>query len=126
MENRKAFYTNLKLFLKNLVIVFPEDDSELQIVTSSLNLAIIDDTDNEIILKFYSSLISLEQDILSRDECIFNKDPGLYWNNQSYEYKLFCKLNKQWNTFTAENKKTIWDYIQVLYGLSKKFSLKDI
>ena len=123
---RKQFYTNLKLFLKDLVIVFPEDDEDLQLVTTSLNLAIIDDTDNEIIFSFYGSLNTLEHEIIERDISIFSKDPAAYWDLDSYQYKLFTKLNDNWKTFTDENQKTIWDYIQVLYGLSKQFTLKDI
>ena len=122
-EYRKPFYTNLKLFLKDLIVVFPEDDEELQIISTSLNLAIIDDDANEIIIKFYNSLSKLETDILNRDIIIFTKDPANYWDTSSYEYKLFCKFNENWNTFKADQQKILWDYIQVLYGLSKKFTL---
>ena len=38
---RKTFYKTLKSFLKELVIVFPENDEELILLTTSLNLKII-------------------------------------------------------------------------------------
>ena len=44
----KNFYKNLKFFLKDLIIVFPEDDEAIQMVTTSINLAIIDDDENAI------------------------------------------------------------------------------
>ena len=52
----KIFYKNLKLFLKDLIIVFPEDDEALQIISTTINLAIIEDTDNSIIKKFYTRI----------------------------------------------------------------------
>jgi hypothetical protein len=115
----KLFYKNLKLFLKELVVVFPEDDEELQIITTSINLAIIDN-DETILKNFYISLQTLESDILNRNNEVFNKDPSSYWEKTSYEYKLFTKLNSQWTTFSDYNQKIIWDYIQVLYNISKK------
>ena len=39
----KNFYKNLKLFLKDLVVLFPEDDEPIQMVTTAINLAIVDD-----------------------------------------------------------------------------------
>ena len=33
---------------------------------------------------------------------------------------LFIKLNDQWNTFSDNNKTVIWDYIILLYRLSKQ------
>ena len=49
----KIFYKNLKLFLKDLIVVFPEDDDAIQIISTSINLAIIDDGGNEIIKRFF-------------------------------------------------------------------------
>jgi hypothetical protein len=117
------FYKNLKSFLKELVVVFPEDDDELQIITTSINLAIIDN-DNKLLYNYYNSLNPLENEIIKRNEDIFKKDPSKYWAISSYEYKLFVKLNNSWNTFSEHNKTIIWDYIHVLYILSKQITLK--
>jgi hypothetical protein len=70
---RKLFYVNLKSFLKELVIVFPESDDELQIITTSINLAIVDDEDNEIIDTFYKTLSPVSVEIETRDLSIFDK-----------------------------------------------------
>ena len=115
---RKLFYKNLKLFLKELVVVFPEDDDELQTIATSINLAIIDDDDNEILTQFYDSLVSIETEIMNRDVSIFKKEP--LWKKSTYEYNLFIKLNTKWESFSQHNKKIIWDYIQVLYTISKQ------
>jgi len=119
---RKLFYKNLKLFLKELVVVFPEDDDELQTIATSINLAIIDDDDNEILTQFYDSLVPIENEIINRDVSIFKKEP--LWQKSTYEYNLFIKLNTKWESFSQHNKKIIWDYIQVLYTISKQVTLQ--
>ena len=117
--DQKTFYKNLKLFLKELVVVFPENDDELQIITTSINLAIIEN-DQTILKNFYSSLKKLEEFIYRRDDTLFKSDPSVYWDTSSYEYQLFTKLHTNWDTFSSHNKKIIWDYIQVLYTISLK------
>jgi len=113
---RKQFYKNLKSFLKELIVVFPEDDEDLQTVTTYINLAIVDDDNNEIIKKFYTAFYSVERELINRDNTIFDK---INWESSSYEYQLFVKLNSNWNTFSENNKSVIWDYITLLYKLSK-------
>jgi len=120
----KTFYKNLKFFLKDLIIVFPEDDEAIQMVTTSINLAIIDDDDNAIIKKFYESMSPLENLILTKNNQIFQTDPNEYWPPSSYESKLFVKINANWETFSSHNKNTLWEYIQVLYMLSKQITNK--
>jgi len=114
----KEFYKQLKAFLKELVIVFPEDDDELQLVTTSINLAIIDE--NDLITKFYNSLSHLEDKIFLRNRVFIN---DIHWDSSRYEYQLFSKLNEQWETFSEVNQNVIWDYIHVLFALSKQFTL---
>jgi hypothetical protein len=38
------------IFLKDLVVLFPEDDESIQMITTALNLAIVDD-DEKLIIK---------------------------------------------------------------------------
>jgi hypothetical protein len=116
MATFKDFYKQLKTFLKELVVVFPEDDDELLIIITSINLAMIDDDSHEIVTKFYLNLLPLESLIFNRDNSIFGQ---IKWEKSSYEYSLFDKLKINWNTFTENNKMVIWDYITVLYRLSK-------
>jgi len=116
----KQFYKNLKQFLKELIIVFPEDDEKLQILSTTINLAIIDDDENKIIKKFYTSLSPLEDSIYKRDISIFSCEISKYWPETSYEFRLFYKIQENWETFTDHNKNILWEYIIVLYTLSKK------
>ena len=118
VDNKTLFYKNLKLFLKDLIIVFPEDDEDLQTITTSINLAMFDDND-KIILKFYNSLQPLEQTIYDRNETVFYNE--LYWDPSSYEHQLFTKIKNNWGTFSDHNKKIIWDYIHVLYCISNNY-----
>lgn len=118
----KLFYKNLKLFLKDLIVVFPEDDEAIQILSTSINLSIIDDEDNKIIKKFYKALSTLEEHINTRNNIIFSMDPIEYWQVSSYEYRLFSKINQNWETFSSHNKNILWEYIQLLYTLSKNLN----
>jgi hypothetical protein len=115
---RKEFYKQLKSFLKELVVVFPENDDELQTIATSINLAIVDDDANDIIVAFYRSLSPHQQEIATQDTSLFDK---IMWDRSSYEYSLFIKLKTNWNTFTENNKNVIWEYINILYLLSKSF-----
>ena len=120
-----SFYKNLKLFLKDLVVVFPEDDEALQIISTTINLAIIEDTDNSIIKKFYTSLSPLQAQINNKDVSVFSSDISKYWPTSSYEYRLFSKIQLNWNSFTQHNQNTLWDYIIVLYSISKRIIEKN-
>jgi hypothetical protein len=120
----KIFYKNLKEFLKDLIVVFPEDDEPIHMITTAINLAIVDDDDNKIIKEFYKSLSPLEHHINTQDTSIFQMDPGNYWSQSSYEYKLFLKINSNWHTFSDHNKNILWEYIQLLYMLSKNITNK--
>ena len=119
-QMEKLFYKNLKLFLKDLIVVFPDDDETIQIISTSINLAIIDDDDSQkIIKKFYNSLLPLENKIIAQDVSIFSMDPTTYWPSSSYECRLFTKINDNWESFTDHNKNILWEYIQLLFVLSK-------
>ena len=115
----KEFYKNLKLFLKDLIFIFPEDDENLQIISTTINLAIIDDDENKIIKKFYTSLQALETHIYNRDIVVFSNLITNHWPETSYEYRLFFKIQENWDTFSEHNKNILWEYINVLYILSK-------
>lgn len=119
MTMEKQFYKNLKLFLKDLIVVFPEDDESLQVISTTINLAIMDDDDHMIIKKFYTSLQPLESQIYNKDILVFSSNITKYWPEHSYEHRLFVKIQDNWDTFSEHNKNILWDYINVLYILSK-------
>ena len=117
----KQFYKILKEFLKDLVIIFPEDDEALQIASTSISLAIIEDNDNIIIKKFYTALLPLEEKIKERDISVFLT--LTHFSPNSYEAQLFLKIQQNWETFSENNKNVLWDYISLLYDLSKNVKL---
>ena len=119
MAERKEFYKQLKSFLRELVVVFPENDDDLLTITTSINLAMMDDDCNEIIIKFHNALNVAETEIFARDSSIFNNTCTFNWEKSTYEYELFDKLHQRWDTFTDNDKNVIWDYIILLYRLSK-------
>ena len=111
------FYKHLKEFMKDIIMVFP-DDREIKMISSSINIATIDDEEYEIIYSFHKALKPLETLIVNRNDDLFNNDPSIYWENGSNQYQLFSKLNVYWDSVNDINKKIIWDYIQLLYSLS--------
>ena len=115
---RKEFYKQLKSFLKELVVVFPEEDDDLQTISTSINLAIVDDDANDIIVAFYRTLNPHGREIVEQNTILFDK---IDWDHKSYEYRLFTKIKSNWNTFTENNKNVIWQYINVIYSLSRAF-----
>jgi len=116
------FYKQLKLFLKVLNYVFPEDD-DLKVITSSILIFSMDDVENELVQKFYTSLCPLEKIIYIRDDNFFYIDHSVYWKKTSQQFQLFTKLNYYWEQLGQKNKKIIWDYIYVLYNLSKDYCI---
>ena len=119
MAERKEFYKQLKSFLRELIVVFPENDDDLLTITTSINLSMMDDDCDEIRIKFYNALKVAETEILARDSGIFNNACVFNWKKSTYEYELFDKLHRRGDTFTDNDKNVIWDYIILLYRLSK-------
>ena len=114
------FYKHLKEFMKDLIMVFP-DDREIKMISSSINIATVDDEEYELIHAFNNALTPLDSLIVNRNDDLFNQDPSIYWENGSNQYQLFSKLNIYWESMNDINKKIIWDYIQLIYSLSKQF-----
>ncbi len=118
------FLKNLKAFLKDLILVFPED-RDVKVISSSLNIAMVDDPKHEIIKGFYASLVSSEQLILSRKDEFFYQDAYIFTAggtiNAKYQHQLFSKLNFYWENMNNQNRLIVWDYMQLLYKLAAAF-----
>ena len=112
----KVFYKTLKDFLKDLILSFPEDE-ELKVITSGLNIAIIDDSDNKMINTFYSSLNQFESFIFNRDPLFF-KTNTTYFKSGTHQFKFFTKLNELQVDLSENNKTKVWDYIRLIYNIS--------
>jgi hypothetical protein len=113
-EYRDAFHSELKSFLKNLCATF-EDDRELLMITSSLHFALMDDPENKVIAQLKEAIDPF---------CVMveNRDPLFFYqaHNHGTEYKLFSKLHIYWEQMSPADKNIVWDYLQLLYKLSKK------
>jgi hypothetical protein len=117
------FYKQLKAFMKDLILVFP-DDRDIKVISSSLNIAMMDDPDNRIILGFYDALSPYQDLIERRDDAFFYQDSQSVvnkWPKQTNQYQLFNKLNIYWETLHEQNRKIVWDYFQVIFGLAHEF-----
>jgi hypothetical protein len=120
--NAKKFHKHLKEFLKALIGVFPED-RDIKVISSSLNIAMMDDPDNLIITNFHDAMSPHEKLIHTRDPQFFYQDPSsikntLKQNQSNTQYMLFDKLHSYWETLTEENRVVVWDYFQLLFRIS--------
>lgn len=111
------FYKQLKAFLKEIIQVFP-DDHEIKIISTKINLSTLE-KDIKLINKFYSGLSPLEDLILTQDDSFFSLNPETHWTPGSNEFNLFTKLMFYWSQVDTFNKKVMWDYLTLLYKLSK-------
>ena len=120
--NAKKFYKHLKEFLKALIVVFPED-RDIKVISSSLNIAMMDDPDNLIITNFHDAMYPHEKLIHVRDPHFFYQDPSsikttLNLQHNNTQYMLFDKLHSYWETLTEDNRIVVWDYFQLLFRIS--------
>lgn len=115
-EIREKFHKELRAFLKDLIKVFP-DDRNVKIASSTLTISLMDDPDDKVINDFYNALSPCEALITSKDERLF------YNNNIKSEVLIFTELEKYWKLLDTDNKDIVWNYITVLYVLSKKYLL---
>jgi hypothetical protein len=115
------FYRHLKSFLKDLILVFPED-RDIKLISSALNIATMDDPDYKIISQFYEALIPFAHLIDTRDDDFFYTQSAHIVMHHKHQYQLFNKLNIYWETLNDTNRKIVWDYFQILFSISKHFT----
>lgn len=114
---RETFAKEIKAFLKELIRVFP-DDRDIKLVSSTVNIAMMDEPDNpkdDIPYKLYTML-------LNHEDLIVNRDPEFFVRAEvnDVDIPIFSKLTYYWEHLAPENRECVWDYIQVLFRLSKK------
>ena len=117
-QYRDAFHTELKSFLKNLCKTF-EADRDLLVITSSLHMALMDDPKDQVIAHFREATSPYATMIEQRDPAFFYQ---AHESGTGKEYKLLTKLNVYWEELSPENRKVVWDYLQVLFKLCNKIS----
>lgn len=111
-QHRAAFQTEIRAFLKNLLKVFP-DDRDLKMISSSLNIALIDDPQDNVVRTFYNTIAPYEQ-------LIKQKDPQFFCEcSLRGDVPLLTKLEGYWQHLSAADQKVVWDYMHVLLHLSK-------
>lgn len=114
VEIREKFHKEIRAFLKDLIKVFP-DDRQVKLASSTLTIALMDDPDDTVIIDFYNSLMPCEELISSKDERLF------YDNNIKSDILIFSELEKYWKALEPDNKTVVWNYITLLYFLSKTY-----
>lgn len=114
----RQFYKQLKSFLKDLILVFP-DDTDIKFISTTINIAIIDDSEFSIIKEFYEIFKDHSTLLTTRNSEFFYRDFG----KASSQLKLFTKLSFYWEQLSDSNKIIVWDYLNGLYNLAKEFTL---
>jgi hypothetical protein len=119
---RETFAKELKSFLKELIRVFP-DDRDIKMISSTLNIAMMDESNDDsqdVARRLYDALAPY-------DDLIHARDPEFFTKAQKYDddVPLFSKLNYYWQNLAAENRTCVWDYIHVLFHLSKKIFVQN-
>ena len=80
----------------------------------------INDPKNDIIRGFYESLLPNAALIEVRDDKFFYQPTTNIWAKNSSQFQLFNKLNIYWEVLNADNRKVVWDYLQLLFGASRE------
>lgn len=110
--HRDVFHREIRAFLKELMKVFP-NERDIKLLSSSLTISLMDDPENTVVSKFYHSFCSCESYIETQDERMF------YDSVIRSDLELLQKLSQYWEQLDTENKQVVWDYLKVLYQLSK-------
>jgi|APCry1669189369_1035219.scaffolds.fasta_scaffold197019_1 hypothetical protein len=118
-DNIQLFYKTLKAFLKEIISVFPEDDS-LKVISTSLSLA-MKENNNKIIKTFKESFLPQGDLIDQRNEKLFEIETSCYKNK--YQRELFDKLKNYYFVLSENNKTVIWDYVQNIYNICKEINV---
>lgn len=116
LPERDIFHKEFKSFMKDLIKVFP-NDRDIKLVSSSLNITLMDDPDDIVIKEFYESLKPCEEYIYTQNNILFN--------NQiiKSDIDLFTKIGDYWAKLDSFNRDIVWKYVTLLYNLSKKLMM---
>lgn len=121
-----AFNNQLDKFLDELIKTYPEDKDfpyykrlvdqlkrvnvrkpiELFAVTVHKHVALIETRDSDFFFNNFGKIVNDETE---------NK------SNQAEAFRLFDNIKKYWQEMKEDNKKIIWDYLNVLTKLAVKF-----
>ena len=123
-----AFNNQLDKFLEQLIQTYPEDKD------FTYYKRLIDNLKKFNIRKpieyFASTIQKHTKQIMERDSDFFLNnfgqivnDEGADKDTQNEAFRLFNNLKKYWLEMSNDNKKVIWDYLNVLTKLSMQFLL---
>lgn len=126
-----AFNTQLDKFLEQLIQTYPEDKD------FTYYKRLIDNLKKFNIRKpieyFASTVQKHTKQIMERNSDFFLNNFGQIVNEegadkdtQNEAFRLFNNLTKYWLEMSDDNKKVIWDYLNVLTKLSMQFLLSQV
>ena len=115
---RDNFHKELRSFMKDLIKVFPHD-RDIRLVSSSINIAIMDDPEDKVINEFYNSMNPYETYVHTKNDRLF-LDKII-----KSDIPIFSHLEDYWSKLDHTNKAGVWAYIGVLYTSAKSFHVQN-
>ena len=109
---RDVFHREIRAFMKELMNVFPKE-RDIKMLSSSLTISLMDDPEDKVVARFYKSFCTCEEYIETQDERMF------YDSVIQSDLELLQKLSQYWKQLDEDNKQVVWNYLKVLYQLSK-------
>lgn len=115
-----AFNKQLKELIDKLNIMIPNNE-DLQLAKNMFHIPIM--TKENIYLEhFYENAKQYESQIMSKDEEFFiNFDISELFNVTSDIDEKHNEAKHIWKNFDEQSKNALWQYVQVLFKLAKKY-----
>ena len=113
-----AFYNQFADFVSQLQKVFPEDTD---FPTYATGLRLMRMTNPLYIVKqFQASVLPFEESIRAKKEDFFLTYDFSQLGAEGWLMEVIAKLKGMWSTLSENNKKCIWDYINLLLDIAKR------
>lgn len=115
-----AFNKQLKELVLKLNQMIPNNE-DLQLAKNMFHIPIM--TKENIYLEhFYENVKLYEKEIMTKDENFFmNFDISELYNISSEIDNKHKEVKHIWNNFDFQSKNALWQYVQVLFKLAKKY-----
>jgi hypothetical protein len=113
----QAFNNHLSLFIKDLMLAFP-DDKDFALCKNSLNLLVINNEQKPCKL-FHTFISDYKDNILNKNEDFFLNNDYSEIMSEDVTSSLINKLKNYW-TLLENDKDKVWNYLILLIKLSDR------
>lgn len=115
-----AFNSQLKELVEKLSKIIP-DNEDLRFAKNMFHVPIMT-KENIYIEHFYTHALQFEDQIMTKNEDFFvNFNITDFFSVSEEISEKHKEVTNIWNTFDGKTKDAIWQYVQILYRLAKKY-----